>query len=172
MIGESRHKIITILFVVFLSIGTFFSIENIIFSFPFSFHAQDRVWAGLSEASYKNRSKTANVNSEIAQPVNYAPTALAKEDLGTGVDIPNAPVKVTNFDTYISAILAFSYRAGGALALLMIIFAGYKYMTSQGNPTAINEAKEIISGAIIGLALLLLIALVLNILNLPNITVI
>jgi hypothetical protein len=38
----------------------------------------------------------------------------------------------------------------------MIIYAGYKYTMSQGNPTEITGAKEIIISTLLGLALLLL----------------
>jgi len=93
----------------------------------------------------------------------------ASDDLGYGVDIPETPKSsVTDFDTYIKAILKFANTAGVALATLMLIYAGYKYMTSQGNPTAINEAKDIIIGSLSGLALLLLTSLILNVLNITN----
>jgi hypothetical protein len=55
-------------------------------------------------------------------------------------------------------------------ASLMIIYAGYKYTTSGGNPSAIGEAKEIIQNALLGLLLLLLSYTILHFLgiNLKN----
>jgi len=55
-----------------------------------------------------------------------------------------------------------SIPIGSGLAVVMIVLGGYKYMTSQGNAEALGEAKEMIYGAIAGLVLLLLIALIYN----------
>lgn len=41
-------------------------------------------------------------------------------------------------------------------AATAIVVAGYKYVISRGNPTEITSAKEIITSAVVGLALLLL----------------
>jgi len=45
------------------------------------------------------------------------------------------------------------------IAVIVLIFAGYKYITSAGNPETLGEAKAMISGALIGLLLLLLAGL-------------
>lgn len=84
----------------------------------------------------------------------------------TGVAIPGFGTSFASFNSYISAVFQYSMKVGIVLTTLMIIYAGYKYMTSQGNPTAINEAKDIIIGSLSGFALLLLIYLILNVLNL------
>ena len=68
----------------------------------------------------------------------------------------------------LSSIFSFALKLGAALTALMIIYAGYKYMTSQGNPTATGEAKEIIIGSLSGFAMLLLIYLLLNVLGFPT----
>lgn len=47
----------------------------------------------------------------------------------------------------------------GGAALLVMIFAGYIYMTSQGDQTKITLAKELIIGVITGILLLFLIGL-------------
>jgi len=78
-----------------------------------------------------------------------------------GVKIPGTDKTSFTFNSYISAILKYSIRLGFALAVLMLIYAGIKYLTSQGNQTAINDAKEIMLGAIIGFVMLLLIEAIL-----------
>lgn len=83
-----------------------------------------------------------------------------------GVAIPGFDPKFSSFSSYVSAVFQYSMKIGIVLTALMIIYAGYKYMTSQGNPSAINEAKDIIIGSLSGFALLLLIYFILNILNL------
>jgi len=84
----------------------------------------------------------------------------------TGIEI-NGKTGFSSFVDYILNIFAFAMKAGVVLTTIMIIFAGYRYMTSQGNPTAINEAKDIIIGSLTGFALLLLVFLILKIFNLP-----
>lgn len=84
----------------------------------------------------------------------------------TGVAIPGFSTSFASFNSYISAVFQYAMKVGIVLTTLMIIYAGYKYMTSQGNPTALNEAKDIIVGSLSGFALLLLIYLILNVLNL------
>ena len=56
--------------------------------------------------------------------------------------------------TYIGCIYQFATYIAIGLAILMIIWGGYKYITSQGNPDVLTEAKEIIWGTIIGLLVL------------------
>lgn len=43
----------------------------------------------------------------------------------------------------------------GIIALIMILLAGYKWMTSQGNQDKVGEAKSQLINAIIGLAIIL-----------------
>jgi hypothetical protein len=95
----------------------------------------------------------------------------------TGVGIPTGktdasgnPIAESNFGSYVEymgAIFSFAMKAGAILTTLMIIYAGYKYLTSQGNPTALGEAKDIIIGSLSGFAMLLLIYLILTVLQLP-----
>ncbi|OGD61933.1 hypothetical protein A2215_02275 [Candidatus Berkelbacteria bacterium RIFOXYA2_FULL_43_10] len=101
-------------------------------------------------------------------------TALAVK---TGIGVPTGendadgkPILKTDFTDYVGymgAIFSFAMKAGAVLTTLMIIYAGYKYLTSQGNPTALGEAKDIIIGSLSGFAMLLLIYLILTVLQLP-----
>jgi hypothetical protein len=67
-----------------------------------------------------------------------------------------------NVGEFVSALLAWAYPIIGSLAVLMLIIAGYMYMTSQGNPDQIKKAKEIIIGVVLGVALLYLASLLFN----------
>jgi len=84
-----------------------------------------------------------------------------------GVGIPGGPSagSEVTYKQYMNAVLLFSVKIGFALAVLMIIFAGYRYMFSQGNQSQIGEAKEIFIGAIIGFILLLLIGVIISVLK-------
>lgn len=63
---------------------------------------------------------------------------------------------------YISNIYNWSIGVAAGLAVIMLIYAGYLYVTSAGNPESINLAKEIIIGAIAGFVFLILAALILR----------
>ncbi len=74
-----------------------------------------------------------------------------------GVEIPGTSCTAgedVNLPEYIGCIYKFATYLAVGLAILMIIWGGYKYITSKGNPDALGEAKEIIGGAIIGLLVL------------------
>lgn len=89
--------------------------------------------------------------------------------LGIGVDIPGTDTSsISGYSDYVKAIYKFSFTAGSALTILMLIYAGYKYLTSQGNQQAVNEAKDIIIGSLSGFALLFVIYLIVTILNLNS----
>jgi hypothetical protein len=85
-----------------------------------------------------------------------------------GVNIPghDSP-SFTSYLEYIRAIFKFALQAGIALTTLMIIYAGIRYMSSQGNQSALNDAKDITIGALSGLAMLALVALLCSVLGLP-----
>lgn len=95
----------------------------------------------------------------------FLPTKALAVDVGVSI---GGKTSFADFAAYILAVFSFALKLGAILTTLMVIYAGYKYMTSQGNPTAINEAKDIIVGSLTGFALLLLAYFLLNILGLPN----
>lgn len=71
----------------------------------------------------------------------------------------------------------FSYilAIAGGVALVNIMLSGYKLMASKGNPEAIQQGREQITAAIVGLIFIILSfvifqIIVVNILHLPGIT--
>jgi len=61
----------------------------------------------------------------------------------------------------------------GVVALIFIIVSGYRFMLSQGNPEAVQEARESLTSAIVGLlfiifALVILQLITVNILHIPG----
>ena len=73
----------------------------------------------------------------------------------------------SGYKDYIVTIFGFAMKAGVVLTVLMLIYAGYKYMTSQGNPSALGEAKDIIVGSLTGFAMLVLVYFILTLLGTP-----
>lgn len=75
----------------------------------------------------------------------------------------SAPTDFGDFTTltdYISAIITWAIPILGSIALLMFVYAGYIYITSQGNPEKINTAKEIVISTLVGILLLFGIGLI------------
>lgn len=65
-------------------------------------------------------------------------------------------------EEYLAAVYIWATEIAGTIAILMVIYGGYRYITSQGDQAAVTEAKEIIIGAITGLLLLLLAYIILK----------
>ena len=63
----------------------------------------------------------------------------------------NIPQKAVTGDT-VQNILKIVFGTLGAIALIIIIIAGIKFMTSQGNPEALAKARNTIIYAAVGLA--------------------
>lgn len=59
-------------------------------------------------------------------------------------------------DATVKEILQILFGLLGFVAVVIIIFAGYRYMTSQGNPDAHKQAWKTIMYASVGLAVALL----------------
>ena len=61
----------------------------------------------------------------------------------------------TTLPEYIKYLFNFGIAIGGILAFLILVYGGFLWMTSSGDPTAIGKAKTKMFGGIIGLCLLL-----------------
>ena len=94
----------------------------------------------------------------------------AKTAYAVSVGVPINGNSSFTYSTYVKALYSFSLIMGENLAGLMIVYAGYIYLTSQGDTSKINTAKEIVTGAILGLLILWLIKLILQFIGLPSIT--
>lgn len=71
---------------------------------------------------------------------------------------------------YIKYIFNLSLLIIGIIVFISLLFGGFLYLTSFGNPTNLSNAKDRMFGAIIGLVLLLTSWLILNAIN-PQLTV-
>jgi hypothetical protein len=86
----------------------------------------------------------------------------ADESVGVGVSLPGSITGGQSYlySEYVRGLYAFSMKVAVALCTLMVIYAGYKYLTSRGESGAINEAKDILFSTLMGAALLILVILV------------
>jgi hypothetical protein len=71
----------------------------------------------------------------------------------------------TNGPAFVQRIFSFVLGIGGGIALILIILAGYKFITSQGNPEKVKAANEQLTSAIVGLLFIILSFVILQIIG-------
>lgn len=64
-----------------------------------------------------------------------------------------------------SSILQIALPLAGTAAVVLLTIAGYKMITSQGNPEKLKDAKEMITNAVIGLVFILLSVAILGLVS-------
>jgi len=83
-----------------------------------------------------------------------ATPALAQlESCGIDTAIGCIPVEDTN--QFMGWILGWAVGVGGGIAFLLIIYASFMVMTSQGDPTRLKAGQELLTSAISGLIMLI-----------------
>jgi hypothetical protein len=88
-----------------------------------------------------------------------------------GVNIPGSNKTVyKDWGEYVSDIYSFAQYIGISLAILMIVYSGFLYVTSEGDSSKLNTAKEITIGALIGLAMLFMINFLAKLLGVEGIS--
>lgn len=70
--------------------------------------------------------------------------------------------KAKDIGAYVTLLYQWAIPFGSGLAVLVIIYAGYLYATSGGNPDSLKQAKDLIIGALVGLALIILAGIILK----------
>lgn len=77
---------------------------------------------------------------ELAQ-IDFDPLSIiATPKFGPGAQI----------GTIISALLPYLFPLAGIVLLLFLLFAGFQYLTSGGDPKKVEQAKERLTSALIG----------------------
>jgi len=64
------------------------------------------------------------------------------------------PTKDPN--TALTGLLTIAYTAAGIICVIIIIIAGFIYITSNGDASSVKRAKEAIFGAVAGLIVVIL----------------
>jgi hypothetical protein len=124
----------------------------------------------MKKDKIKNRKKTwiAIYWLIFAVVIAASVSSLKADGVGIGVPIPGKVQDHYTYAQYMCAIYHWALNIGFGLTLLMFIYAGYRYMTAAGNDSVFADTKDILTSAILGFLLLLLIRLILNILNVPE----
>ena len=74
---------------------------------------------------------------------------------GGAVCIPN-PLKACSFKELIEAIIKFLQELAAVVTAIVIVLAGYNFVTSMGDPAKVSQAKKMVLYALIGLAIILM----------------
>jgi hypothetical protein len=80
-------------------------------------------------------------------------------------------IEVSSFGEYFKTWYSFAIGAVGVLATVMLMWGGFKWLTSRGNSGVISESKQIIWSALIGVVLAFLSYTILYLIN-PRLTTI
>lgn len=103
------------------------------------------------------------VGALVAHAQNYAPLAPLPGTIN--VNDTTAGVGTTNISLYLSGMIKLLIALGAALAVLFAIIGGTQYVAAGITPDAKSGAKERITNALIGLAIILTSYLLLNSIN-------
>jgi hypothetical protein len=63
------------------------------------------------------------------------------------------PIGYGTVEDLVKGITSWLVRIAGPIGVIVIVYAGAKFLTARGDPNKINEAKKILWYAIIGLAI-------------------
>ncbi|MBU1557798.1 pilin [Patescibacteria group bacterium] len=80
--------------------------------------------------------------------------SLASAEVVAGGGIKN-PIGVDSIQELIDAILQIVIAIGTPVAVLFLIYAGFKFVTAQGNPAKVGEAREYFMWTLVGIVILL-----------------
>lgn len=87
--------------------------------------------------------------------------SFAQENRGKALEVEYPEIEgekpettTTQVPEYVKYIFNFLIWISGVVALGVLIYAGFQYFTSTGNPEAINDAKDRIRAALLGLLIL------------------
>lgn len=105
---------------------------------------------------------TSPVESGNTSPVGNTPVVSPPATSGTNVTLIN-PLKGADcskgngdcLSAFLRSILAFVVRIGSIIVILMLVFVGYKFVTAQGEPGKISEARQMLLWTVVGALILL-----------------
>ena len=66
---------------------------------------------------------------------------------------------------FITAMFRIVLGISGGIALLLVIFSGYRMIASRGNPEKVQEARERLTSAIVGLLFIIFSLVILQIIG-------
>lgn len=79
---------------------------------------------------------------------------------GVVVGVAHAQASPT-FSESLTKIVNYGMVIAASFSVLIFVYAGFVYVQSQGDPSKVSLAKELVSGVIVGMAIILLIKVIL-----------
>jgi len=139
----------------------------------------------ISQTSYTHTLKDINTKYQFTVQAYKGTDIIAKGSIpydptvgsGTTPTAPSTSTKITigapfpgedpsaSLIDHIFYVYKWAAVIGSLIAVFMILFAAFKYTTSAGNSEALQDAKDTIVGALIGLALIIISYLFLDLLG-------
>jgi hypothetical protein len=116
---------------------------------------------GTGEVEYEYYEGAVEPNLSVPDfNVKFSDIVVAEQDGQKTISVPYLA-------EYIAAIYQYMVGIATILAIVMIMYGGFRWITAAGNPETIGRAKDTIVSAIIGLAIALGSYTILNLIN-PN----
>ncbi len=84
---------------------------------------------------------------------------------GTGIDTAIGCIPVGDTNAFIGFILRWAIGIGGGIAFLLIVYAAFMIITSQGNPERLKAGQELLTSAIAGLIMLIFSVFILRVIG-------
>ncbi len=119
--------------------------------------------AGIKDATEFNKCEKCTGTTHGNPPLPI-PAPLSYMDGKTGVWTALGCVHTTP-ELFVGQLLTWVMGIGGGLAFLLIVFGGFKVLTSGGDPEHLNDGKEIIVSALTGLLLIIFSVILLRIIG-------
>lgn len=131
---------------------------------------QSRLWQYYGQSCYNipNCSQVSTGSSPQIDSSSATASTLDPINFKPEVPLPNfvgGPVSADTLTQYIRALFIAFIGVVGILATVMVIYGGVKWVAAAGNPGRINDARDIINNAIIGVIIALTSVVLLNLIN-------
>ena len=84
---------------------------------------------------------------------------------GTGINTAIGCIPINDTNAFIGFILRWAIGVGGGIAFLLIVYAAFMIMTSQGNPERLKAGQELLTSAIAGLIMLIFSVFILRVIG-------
>lgn len=99
-----------------------------------------------------------SVQQTMAPPVisgDSSNPACDGSDASSGINTAIGCIPVEDTNAFMGWILGWAIGVGGGIAFLLIVYASFMTMTSQGNPERLKAGQELLTSAISGLIMLI-----------------
>lgn len=101
----------------------------------------------------------------MSLPIRAQIGELIGDKLSDVVDNPTSGSGTDAIADFVGNILDVAIPVSVFACVVLLSYAGYIMITSQGNPEKLNEAKEVITNALTGFAVILLSVVILVLIN-------